>query len=284
MGKIFIIDVNKCIGCMSCVISCKDEFVGNDWSPYSKPQPEYGQFWIKVDMQERGSIPKVKVTYIPILCMHCNNPPCMRACLIGAIVKRPDGIVLIDPNKCNGCKPLGVNKPLCIEACPYNIIYFNSELGIAQKCTGCSHLLDDPDWKYGPRCHDACPTGAIIYGDESDSKIKELIRNADVIGREYNTRPRVCYLNLPKPFIAGCVVDFDEKEVVIDAKVTALDLYTGEKHETNTDELGDFWLKDLEWNHKYLIKIEKSGYKGKTLGVYLTSKDINLGTIGLEKG
>jgi len=283
MGKkVMIIDIGKCTGCMSCVIACKDEFVENDWSPYSKPQPDHGHFWMKVNVQERGSIPKVKVTYIPTPCMHCDNPPCAKVCPTNAIVKRDDGIVLIDPDKCDGCKSVGT-KPLCIDACPYGAIYYNEELNIAQKCTLCAHLLDDPNWKYGPRCYDVCPIEAIVFGDEDDPKIKELLKNAQVLNPEFGTKPRVYYLNLPKPFIGGCIVDPEAKEVVIGAKVTALDLYTGAKYETYTDEFGDFWFKDLEWNHKYLLKVEKEGYKEKVIGVYTTDKDVNVGDVFLAK-
>jgi Fe-S-cluster-containing dehydrogenase component len=282
MGKALVIDVGRCIGCLSCVVACKDEFVNNDWTPYSKPQPEYGAFWIKVDAKERGTAPKVKVTYTPILCMHCDNAPCIKACPVKAITKRADGIVLIEPNRCNGCKPLDTG-PLCMKACPYEVIYFNEQLGVAQKCTLCAHLLDDPNWRYGPRCYDACPIEAIIYGDENEPRIKELMSKAKVLHPEYNTQPRVYYLNLPQPFITGCVVDTDLKEVVVKAKVTAVDLYTSEKHETYTDEFGDFWLKDLKWDHRYLLEIEKEGYKKKTLGIYVTKHDLNLQIINLSK-
>jgi len=282
LGKVLVVDVAKCIGCLSCVVACKDEFVTNDWTPYSKPQPEYGAFWIKVDAQERGTTPKVKVTYTPILCMHCDNAPCIKACPVKAITKRADGIVLIEPNRCNGCRLLETG-PLCMKACPYEVIYFNEQLGIAQKCTFCAHLLDDPNWKYGPRCYDACPIEAIVYGDENEPRIKELISKAKVLHPEYNAQPRVYYLNLPQPFITGCVVDLDLKEVIVNAKVTAIDLYTSEKHEVYTDDFGDFWLKDLKWNHRYLIEIEKEGYKKKTLGIYLTKQDLNLQVINLSR-
>lgn len=286
MGKVLIFDVGRCTGCTSCVIACKDEFVANDWSPYSKPQPEHGHFWIKLDTMERGSTPKVKVTYIPRLCMHCDNPPCIRACLANAITKRDDGIVLIDPNKCNGCKHLPAK--LCIDACPYGAIYFNADSEIAQKCTMCAHLLDDAEWKHGPRCYDTCPLdGVVTYGDEGDPKIKEMITKAEVLKPELNTKPRIYYLNLPKPFIACCIIDPEKKEVIAGAKVTALELRTGEKYEASTDDFGDFWLRNLKWDHTYLIRVEKEGYEEKILGVYKTDRDINVGDIFLarsEKG
>jgi len=171
MGKVLIIDAGNCTGCTSCVIACKDEYVANDWSPYSKPQPEYGHFWMKLDKMERGSTPRVRVSYRPHLCMHCDNPPCVGACPVNAIEKRNDGIVLIDPVVCNGCKQLP--SKLCMDACPYGVIYFNDDLGIAQKCTFCAHLLDDQGWKLGPRCYDMCPVdGVMTYGDDDDPRIK----------------------------------------------------------------------------------------------------------------
>jgi len=283
MGKVLVIDVAKCIGCLSCVVACKDEFVNNDWTPYSKPQPEYGAFWIKVDARERGTTPKVRVTYTPILCMHCDNAPCIKVCPVNAISKRADGIVLIEPSKCNGCRSLETG-PLCMKACPYEVVYFNEQLGIVQKCTLCAHLLDDPNWKYGPRCYDACPIEAILYGDENDPKIKEQMNKASVLHPEYNAKPRVYYLNLPQPFITGSIVDPDLKEVIVNAKVTAIDLYTSKKYEAYTDEFGDFWLKNLEWNHRYLVMVEKEGYGKRTLGIYITNQDLNLQVINLRRG
>jgi Fe-S-cluster-containing dehydrogenase component len=282
MGKVLIFDAGKCTGCTSCVIACKDEYVANDWSPYSKPQPEYGHFWMKLEKMERGSTPRVKVSYRPHLCMHCDNPPCVGACPVNAIEKRNDGIVLIDPDVCNGCKQLP--SKLCMDACPYGVIYFNDDLGVAQKCTFCVHLLDDPGWKLGPRCYDMCPVdGVITYGDDDDPRIRELIAKAEVLKPEANTKPRIYYLNLPKPFIAGCVVELERKEVVIGTKVTALELSTGEKYEALTDDFGDFWLKNLKWNNKYLLRVEKEGYEEKIPGVYKTDKDINVGDIFLAK-
>ncbi len=88
---------------MTVQIACKDEHVGNDWSPYTKPQPERGHFWMKVKEIERGTLPeKVKVDWIPIPCMHCEEAPCLKACPNRAIYQREDGIVMIDPATCKG--------------------------------------------------------------------------------------------------------------------------------------------------------------------------------------
>ncbi|NTU89170.1 MAG: oxidoreductase, partial [Actinobacteria bacterium] len=80
MTKAFLVDVNKCVGCRNCQTGCKDEHCGNDWSPIAKPQPLIGQFWLKVNEYERGNRPHVKVTYLPVLCQHCENPACAASC------------------------------------------------------------------------------------------------------------------------------------------------------------------------------------------------------------
>ncbi|MEM2910092.1 MAG: 4Fe-4S dicluster domain-containing protein [Nitrososphaerota archaeon] len=277
--KVFVIDVEKCAGCYSCQFVCKDEFVGNDWSPYAKPQPDTGHFWMKIVEMERGSIPKVKVTYIPTPCMHCDNAPCIPACPVKAIYKRADGLVIIDPAKCNGCKA-------CIDACPYGAIYFNNDLKIAQKCIGCAHLIDyanktdDPGLKT-PRCVDSCHTDAIKFGEYDE--LKDLIKNAEVLHPEYGTKPRVYYLNLPKPFIAGDIYDPEIDECLRGATVTAVDLNTSKTYSTTTDEFGDFWLKNLEWNHVYSVSITLDGYYPKVIGTVYTGKDVHLGSIALFK-
>ena len=267
--KALVIDASKCNGCYNCQIACKDEHVGNDWTPYAKPQPDTGQFWMKLSETVRGTVPKVKVSYVPEICRHCDNAPCIPSCQEKAIYKRDDGIVVVDPEKCRGSRN-------CIDACPYGAIYFNWDLNIAQKCTMCAHLLDK-GWKE-PRCVDACATGALNFGEEDD--LKELISKAEVLNPEFKTKPRVYYIGLPRRFVAGAVYDPEEEECIEGATVTLTDSETGEKFATKTDNFGDFWLEKLKVS-AYSLAIEKNGYNLKDIESISTEKDVNVGEIEL---
>lgn len=271
--KVFAIDLSICNGCYCCQIACKDEHVANDWSPYAKPQPDTGQFWIGLTEMVRGQVPKVKVTYLPKMCHHCDDAPCIASCEVGAIVKRDDGLVLIDPDKCTGCK-------LCKDACPHDAIYFNEGLNIAQKCTGCAHLLDNDadEWKE-PRCVDQCPTGAIQFGEEAD--FADFIKEAERLNPEKGTKSRVYYKHLPKKFIGGTLYDPDEKEVVIGAKCTLKDNESGETFTTETDNFGDFWFRGLKDDRMFTLTLEK-GSASKTIGDVSSKIDLSLGDIPLD--
>ena len=265
--KVFVIDVGKCCGCYLHQIACKDEHCSNDWTPYAKSLPETGQFWSKTTEVIRGTVPKVKMSYIPQICNHCDNPGCLPACPPKAISKRADGLVLIDPAKCTGCK-------LCVDACPYGNIYYNEALHIAQKCTGCAHLLDRGNPIKEPRCSDACPNEIFRFGEEAD--FKDALAKAEVLHPEYGTKPRVYYLNLPKRFIAGTVYDPGAKEVVIGATCAL----SGDGTATaTTDDFGDFWFEGLKVG-KFSVKVTKDA-KSKTIDAINTEKDVNLGDIPL---
>ncbi|MEM2103702.1 MAG: 4Fe-4S dicluster domain-containing protein [Candidatus Bathyarchaeia archaeon] len=270
----FVVDLAKCNGCYCCQIACKDEHVGNDWAPYARPQPQTGHFWFKLLETERGSYPKVKVSYVPTLCSHCDDAPCIAACKAQAVYKRPDGLVLIDPVKCNGCRD-------CLYACPYGAVYFNEAFMIAQKCTGCAHLLDQGEKE--PRCVDACPTEAIKFGEEKD--MAQLLKQAEPLKPENaKTKPRVLYVNtsLLKPFITGAVYDPTIDECIQNAKITLTEETTGETRQTTTDIFGDFWFTGLPPNTTFTLKIEKQGYTPKEIKNIKTTKDTNLGDIKLQ--
>lgn len=269
MSKVFVIDVAKCSGCQCCNTACKDEYVDNDWFPYSRPEPDVGQHWIKVEQYVNGTIPKVKIHYIPRLCNHCENPACAGVCPKEAITRHPDGWMIIEPEKCDGCGQ-------CVGACPYGVIYLNKELSIAQKCTGCAHLLDNGFDK--PRCVEACPTDALMFGEKEE--MQDLIAGAVPLKPECGTMPNVFYRNIPGQWIAGTVYDEEEKEVVIGAKVFAV--FGGKRYETVTDEYGDFWIKDLPVG-KYDLTINASGMESVYVKEIDTKECVNLGDIPMHK-
>ncbi|MBN2239839.1 MAG: 4Fe-4S dicluster domain-containing protein [Dehalococcoidales bacterium] len=268
--KVFVIDIARCNGCYNCQIACKDEHAGNDWLPYAKAQPEAGQFWLKLEEFVKGTVPKVTMHYQPVLCAHCDGAPCMKACTVeGAIYKREDGLVIIDPAKCNGCKA-------CVSACPSHVIYFNDEYNIAQKCTGCAHLLDN-GWEV-PRCVDACPTECLKFGEASE--FREMIQQAEPACSGTEGEPRLYYMNTPGKFITGTVYDPVAGEVVSGATCRLSDEGNGSEIITGTDGFGDFWFKDLEENY-FSLKIENDGKSVQVTSID-TKQDVNLGDIALE--
>lgn len=277
MGKVLIIDTTKCNGCHNCQIGCKDEHVGNEWPPVAKPQPMTGQFWIKVHDKVRGTVPKVKVNYFHSICRQCDDAPCISACTKKAIYKRTDGIVIIDPEKCEGTGD-------CIKACPCDdVIYFNEELKIAQKCTFCAHLVDK-GWDE-TRCTDLCPTGALTFGDEE--KLTDLIAKADKLTLksgepESSLKPRVYFIGLPKRFIAATVYDPAADEVIIDAEVNIRAKCGNHSMTVKTDDFGDFWVDGLE-SDTYVLQISKTGYETIRIEAALNETDVNLGDLPMRE-
>jgi tetrathionate reductase subunit B len=272
MGKVMVIDITKCNGCHNCQIACKDEHCGNDWSPIAKPQPLAGQFWHKVNDKVRGQVPKVKVAYEHFLCQQCDDAPCLAACPNEAIYKRPDGAVIVDPEKCRGSHN-------CVKACPYgNVIFYNEDLRIAQKCTFCAHLLDR-GWTQ-TRCSEVCPTGAITFGEEAE--LAELIAKAEPLRPDLDVKPRVYYIGLPKTFIGGTVYDPGADEVIEQALVTLARVGDGPPAKVLTDEFGDFWVDGLK-KGIYDVFIQKDGYSTIQMLAVVLDKDLNLGDLAMSQ-
>jgi len=270
-----VIDITKCNGCYNCFLACRDEYWDNDYPPYSLAQPFTGHFWTRIIERERGKYPKVKVAYIHLQCMHCQDPPCAKVSLNNAVYERPDGIVIIDPEKAVGQKQI-------VSDCPYRVIYWNEEKNIPQKCTFCAHLLDK-GWKE-PRCVEACPSGALLFGDldDPDSEISRVMKSPHIeeLHPEYGLQPNVVYIDLPKRFIAGEVLLEDRQDEC--AKGVVVTLSDGKNKQTcKTDIFGDFEFDGLESNRSYRILVEHEGYLSKELKVK-TDTDVHLGEIILE--
>ena len=270
--KVMIVDITKCNGCFNCQLACKDEHVDNDWSPYAKPQPDMGHFWMRTELVERGIYPKVKVAYIPTPCMHCQEAPCIKDSPEGTVYRREDGIIIIDPEKSKGQKQI-------LETCPYECIYWNEELDIPQKCTFCAHLLDEGVIKE-PRCVEACPTSAIIFGEYDDLKSYIEEKKVEVLHPEFGLKPNVYYIGLPKRFVAGTVIFGDTDECA--ENVTTTLIGQGGKITTKTNNYGDFEFEGLEADKTFSLKIEYPSYVPKEFDVQ-TKTDVYLGDILLTK-
>ena len=264
------VDSRVCMACYCCFMACKDEHCGYS-SKLSAAQPMMGQKWIDVREWERAdSSRRVKTASVPTLCAHCQDPACAKAAKGGAVYKRDDGIVIIDPEKSKGQKAV-------VDACPLGVVYWNEELEIPQKCTMCAELLDDPEYlKHlgdaklkSPRCVEACPNKALIFGDLDDpnSEISKRVaaeRNTqleELSGQETNVK----WLNVPTVYLAGTVYQPKElDEVLAGAKVKLTCGETGETWETETNYFGDWEVEWLPKNKNIEVVIEAKGYKPVT--------------------
>ncbi len=219
-----VIDLQRCVGCSACSISCRNENNVPD-----------GIYWSNKITETSGIFPNVRYHYIPTLCNHCENAPCVRGCPTRAMHKLENGITMHNPKKCIGCK-------YCEFNCPYGVIYFNwskphkfwrnrekvldgtaspqAEVqkaggksipyynperedtlpgirpkGVVEKCTFCDHRL-----KRGklPRCVDACPSDARVFGDMDDpnSKVRQLLGKFRPfrLREQIGTEPHVFYI------------------------------------------------------------------------------------------
>jgi len=270
-----IIDVARCHDCNDCFLADRDEFVGNDFPPSVVSQPNHGHRWMNIKRKERGQYPIVQVAYLPMPCMHCDEAPCLTA--DGAVYKRDDGLVIIDPEKAAGRKEIAVS-------CPYNAIYWNEETQLAQKCTGCAHLLDD-GWTE-TRCSQVCPTDAIklelAEDDEMAKRVEEegLERYRDSLG----TKPRVYYKNLyrwEKAFVSASLVFKDTDECAEGAKAT-VELDGALAGEALSNNFGDVIVDGLDPGREYAVRIEAPGYAPHSTSVRL-DQSLNLGTVLLKR-
>lgn len=271
------IDLDRCIGCYNCQVACKDEHVGNDFSPIAKPQPTFGHFWMGLKEQERVlSEAHIRVYYYPHMCNHCDDAPCIKAAKDGSVYKRDDGVVIIDPEKSVGQKELAA-------ACPYSAIFWNEEQNVPQKCTFCAHLLDE-GWDT-PRCVQTCPTDCLIFGDLDDpeSRIAKFVaeRQPKDLYPKHQTRPRVTYSGLPQPVVTGCVVRGDNEEAGDGSRIE-LTAQNGQRVELTADAYGEFSLNGA-MPGKGQLTVSLDGYETEKRDIHVTEDVTALGDIVLSK-
>ena len=197
------IDVSKCIGCGRCAAACKIE---ND----VPAEPSFFNTWVeRYVIQTDGEVvvdspnggidgfpPTVgegdieRTFFVPKLCNHCTDAPCVQVCPVGATFITEEGVVLVDEDYCIGCR-------YCIQACPYGARWMHPEKTVAQKCTWCYHRLNRG---LVPACVEVCPTGARIFG-EVEGRATPLARHLrlneiQVLKPHLNTKPKVFYAHL----------------------------------------------------------------------------------------
>ncbi len=268
-----IVDVAECTNCNLCTLATMDEYVGNDFPGYSAPMPRHGHKWIDILQKERGQVPMVDVAFVPTMCNHCDNAPCV-AKGAGAVTKRDDGIVIIDPIKSKGRKDL-------VDACPHGHIWWNDELQIPQAWTFDAHLLDQ-GWKQ-TRGQQSCPTGAMRAIKVSDDEMARIAEDEVLTTMRPETKPRVYYKNLYRYttcFIGGSVSVETNGAVDCVETATVRLLKDGVAiAATVTDNYGDFKFDRLAENSgDYVIEITGAGRQTKTVSARLGAS-INLGEI-----
>lgn len=276
-----VIDVAQCNNCNNCVLAAKDEHVGNDFPGYSAPHPKQGQGVIRIHRTVRGSTPMVDAAYLPTLCNHCDNAPCLKAGGgDGTVRKRPDGIVIIDPVKAKGRRDL-------VDSCPYGAVVWNEVEQLPQHWIFDAHLLDQ-GWAV-PRAVQACPTGALRAFKHSAQAMAALVEREDLrpLKPELGTQPRVYYKHLQR--IDHCFIGASlEREAdgridcVADARVELIQDGQTIRH-TRSDAFGDVKLDGLRPDSgAYTLHIEHPDHQPLTLPVVLGNASVTLGAQRLQ--
>jgi molybdopterin-containing oxidoreductase family iron-sulfur binding subunit len=217
-----VIDLDKCTACQACVVACRQE---NNVPFSEEDQADMGRaiFWMQLIPEIEGEYPKLKARFMPRPCYHCDNPPCVRVCPVGATYKNPEGLVGQIYGRCIGCR-------YCTAACPYTARYFNwyapewpEEMrdkvnpdvyvrtkGVVEKCSFCvqrirkakdkARMENRPirDGEIVTACAETCPTDSIYFGDLDDPRsvvsILTRSRRAFRVEEHLGTEPKVIYL------------------------------------------------------------------------------------------
>ena len=172
MSKAMLIDTSQCLFCNACTVECKREngvVVGR------------GIFWTRMDLHEVGQYPSVKQYFMKRACNHCTEAACADVCPTGALSHHPEGFVVLDQAKCNGCG-------YCSQFCPFGV----PQLDVVNRLTGqaksnkCTFCVQRTGEGGQPACAAACPFGAISYGDRAEMLTKGKARVQELQNRGVN--------------------------------------------------------------------------------------------------
>lgn len=240
-----IVDVARCHNCYNCFVATKDEYVGNDHEGYAASQPLHGHAWVNMEYRESGRWPMVETSFRPVMCNHCDDAPCIAAAKNGAVRKRDDGLVIIDPQLAKGQKQL-------VDACPYGAIYWNEESQLPQAWPFDAHLLDR-GWEK-TKLEAVCPTGVFQSVKVTDEEMRRIAKDQDLVTLASDTgaKPRVYYKNnqpFTTCFVGGTIVT--KKTGVEDClEGVQVSVMWGDKilGTTTTDGFGEFRIRGIERN------------------------------------
>ena len=274
-----IVDVALCENCNNCVLAAKDELVANDFPGYSAPHAAQGPGVIRIQRVVRGQAPMVDVAYLPRMCNHCDDAPCVKAG-VGAVHKREDGIVVIDPIKAKGRRDL-------VDACPYGAIVWNEEQQLPQNWFFDAHLID-AGWQ-APRCVGVCPTVAIEAVKISDAAMRKRVDQEQLrcLNAEWGTRPRVYYRHLERfdsCFIGGSVIveEHGRPECLEGADVELVQP-GGNVARTRSDAFGDYKFDGLASNSgRYEITAHHPRHGRAQLSATLGVQSLYVGELRLS--
>ncbi|MEC7490254.1 MAG: 4Fe-4S dicluster domain-containing protein [Pseudomonadota bacterium] len=198
-----VIDLDTCVGCHACAISCKEWNTGGHAAPLPDNDPygadPNGVWFNRIHTFEAGEGTSSRTVHFPRSCLHCEDAACVSVCPTGASYKREeDGIVLVNEDACIGCK-------LCSWACPYGAREYDEDAGVMKKCTLCVDRIYNenlPETNRVPACVSTCPTSARHFGDlgDPDSDVSRLVarRDGQELMPELNYNPVNRYLP-PRP-------------------------------------------------------------------------------------
>ena len=163
MAKAMLVDFDLCIGCRACQVACKqwnenEAEVTENFGSYENPADLSAQTWTKIKFVEEGENPNVKFLFRRVMCQHCTDAACEKVCPPKAISHQQGVAVVIDQDKCTGCK-------YCISACPFSVPRYNAETNTSMKCTLCIDRISNG---MVPACAKVCAPGAVKFGERAD--------------------------------------------------------------------------------------------------------------------